>query len=500
MNKRLPLDDFENDIQKLADGFEIKPRSIVFENIRYELSAGSSLSASKSGKVIKTVFSKGLTFVGYAAAAAALTVSTVFLPQSNKISEEENLKQYHKNKVAYSTQLPAESKQDSLAVFSEPVVAEEMNKEVTSINGQEKIETPEQNLSDELRADATPATTRNSSVLPGNIKAKASVHPRRNSKDKQKNTVVTPPLAVINSATRTEEKEVIETVNEKKTDATPTPVSTVTENTLPEVNEEKVFTFSFPDTVTVTLRDTLAKVTSTFKTGAWSVAAFYSYDQIANTYTYNKALLMPAFDTYQAFRNRTQQTSYGYRAGVKVDYSLLNHLSIGSGINFSKVTDKISVERNFESIYDTTKSIWVDEFYTNPGYQKVVTNSYQYLEIPLTISYSGTLYKQIACRVTAGAGLGYLFGTSSYFLIDKFNDPFKAYYAKATGVSGSTPFAHTMINLNLSAYVSYLANKRLEVFAGPNIRKSVSSMYKKNYSATQKFTTFGSEVGVRFFF
>jgi len=500
MNKRLPLDDFENDIQKLADGFEIKPRSIVFENIRYELSEGSSLAASKSGKVIKTVFSKGLTFVGYAAAAAALTVSTVFLPQSNKISEEENLKQYHKNKVAYSTPLPVNSKQDSLAVFSEPKATKQMSTEITSINKQETIETPEQNLSNELISINTPVTTINRSSLTGNARAGVSVNKKHNSTGKQKNKGVTPELVVINSETRTEQKEVTEVVNEKKADDAPAPVLPVIESTPAEVSEEKMFTLSFPDSVAVTLRDTLAKKGKNFKTGAWSLAAFYSYDQIGNTYNCNKTLLLPAFDTYQGFRNRTQQTSYGYRAGVKVDYSLLNHLSIGSGINFSKVTDKISVERNFESIYDTTKSIWVDDFYTNPGYQKVITNSYQYIEIPLTVSYSNTLYKQVACRVTAGAGLGYLFGTSSYFLIDKFNDPFKAYYAKATGISGATPFARTMINLNLSAYISYLADKRLEVYAGPNIRKSVSSIYKKDYLATQKFTTFGSEIGVRFFF
>jgi hypothetical protein len=493
MNKRLPLDDFENNIQELADGFEIKPRSIVFENIRYELSAESSLSASKSGRIIRTIFSKGLTFAGYAAAASVLTVSTVFFPQSNKISEEENIKQYHKNRIATTERIPAEINQDS-AVYREVIDAK--------VTVQEIIDTSRQNLAGKFRAMATPATTLNSAALNGNSINENPVHKIRHSTGKQHSITVLPfsPFVNIKTETRKEHEEVAGRVNETSTSTVSPSVLPVLEKIPASVEEEIMPAFNFPDSDGVTLRDTLIRGVKNVKTGAWSVAVFYSYDQISNTYKSDKMLFLPTNDTYQAFRDRTQQTSYGYRTGFKVDYSLLNQLSIGSGINFSKVTDKISAEANFERIYDITRNIWVDDYYTNPGYEKVITNSYQYIEIPLTVSYSSTLYKQIACRVTTGAGFGYLFGTSSYYLIDKFDDPFKVYYAKATGVSGSTPFTHSMINFNLSAYVSYLASKRIEVYAGPNLRKSVSSIYKKGYSATQKFTTLGSEIGVRFFF
>ncbi|HLP32121.1 MAG TPA: hypothetical protein VK202_01540, partial [Bacteroidia bacterium] len=106
MNKHLPLDNFEREVQRLADGFEIQPRALVFDNIRSEIAADAPHAATK-GKILRGVFSKSLNFISYAAAASVATISSVLIYQQQESvhQQQQSLSSYTKIQSNQSQQL-----------------------------------------------------------------------------------------------------------------------------------------------------------------------------------------------------------------------------------------------------------------------------------------------------------------------------------------------------------------------------------------------------------
>ncbi|MFA7379626.1 MAG: porin family protein [Bacteroidia bacterium] len=549
MNKHLPLDNFEREVQRLADGFEIQPRALVFDNIRSEIAADAPHAATK-GKILKGVFSKSLNFISYAAAASVATISSVLIYQQQESvhQQQQSLASYTKIQSNQSQQLThsLSNSTDTLSyntALNEIAATEQQQNELVlttesgKINPTEKDVLPELALAKEVKSQPVRKKQSTTASIPFlskqevkntqptkesgiqnnlvNGTSQPATQPQnalpagneRQPNNQSSNEVQTPVLVTQSVAPTEKEAEPARNNSGKQLTEE---VLTVKQNdssmmaVAPLTADSSVTSFASADSAandTTGAKRLAAR--NWVKKGVWSIAAFYSQEKS------NRNLEVPVasdpgyyYDSYQSFRNVTDQQSSSFTAGFKTDYNFMNHFGITTGLTYAQRKEQISVDKYEEMVFNFAEATWDIHTTTAAGYSEVITNTFTYLEVPLLLNYNNTIAGRFAYRLSAGASYAYLMKQSAYFV--NFDDRTSIMgpapiYSKESQI-GNTPFRQHNFNLQLGAYVSYLFNQRMEVYAGPNYKRSLLSTYKDKYPFRQQFHAIGAEMGLRIYF
>ena len=550
MNKHLPLDNFEREVQRLADGFEIQPRALVFDNIRSEIAADVPHATTK-GKILKGVFSKSLNFISYAAAASVATISSVLIYQQQESvkQQQQSLSSYTKIQSNQSQQLTysLSNSTDTLSyntAINEIAAAAELPQnesavttESASVNPTEKDVLQELVLSTEAKSQRV--RPNKSSTVSTPLAAKPEVkNIQRTKKSGKQNNLVNAYLQPAGQPHNTlspgnEQLPNIPPSNEIQTPILVTPshaqtkkeAESVTNNGGNQLSEDELTVKqndssmmavapltadtsvnSFASADSAANDTTGAKrlaARNWMKKGVWSIAAFYSQEKS------NRNLDVPVasdpgyyYDSYQSFRNVTDQQASSFTAGFKADYNFMNHFGVTTGLTYAQRKEQISVDKYEELVFNLAEARWDVHTTTTAGYSEGITNTFTFLEVPLLLNYNNTIAGRFAYRLSAGASYAYLMKQSAYFV--NFDDRTSIMgpapiYSKESQLS-NTPFRQHNFNLQLGAYVSYLFNPRMEVYAGPNYKRSLLSTYKENYPFRQQFYAIGAEMGLRVYF
>lgn len=549
MNKHLPLDNFEREVQRLADGFEIQPRSLVFDNIRSEIAADAPHAATK-GKILKGVFSKSLNFISYAAAASVATISSVLIYQQQESvhQQQQSLSSYTKIQSNQSQQLThsLSNSTDTLSyntALNEIAASEQQQNELLlttesgKINSTEKDVLPELALAKEVKSQTVrkkqsttasiplltkqevkntqptkesgiqnnlvngtsqPATQPQNAFLAGN---------ERQPNNQSSNEIQTPILVTPSPAQTKKEAEPVTNNGGKQLSGDELTVKQNDSSMMavaPLTADSSVNSFASADSAANDTTGAKRLAASNWmKKGVWSIAAFYSQEKS------NRNLDVPVasdpgyyYDSYQSFRNLTDQQASSFTAGFKADYNFMNHFGVTTGLTYTQRKEQISVDKYEEMVFNFAEARWDVHTTTTAGYSEVISNTFTYLEVPLLLNYNNTISGRFAYRLSAGASYAYLIKQSAYFVnfVDRTSIMGPApIYSKESQIS-NTPFRQHNFNLQLGAYVSYLLNQRMEVYAGPNYKRSVLSTYKENYPFRQQFYAIGAEMGLRVYF
>jgi hypothetical protein len=550
MNKHLPLDNFEREVQRLADGFEIQPRALVFDNIRSEIAADAPHAVTK-GKILKGVFSKSLNFISYAAAASVATISSVLIYQQQESvkQQQQSLSSYTKIQSNQSQQL-THSLSNSIDTLSyntalnEIAAAQEqpqnesaITSESGEINPREKDVLPELVVSTEVKSQPLRKKQPSSVSIPRLTKKEVkNTQPSKESgiqnnlvntsrqpagqpqnalssrneqlpNNQLSNEVQTPVLVTPSAAQTKKEAEPIPSNGGKQITEE---VLTVNQNdssmmaVAPLTADSSLNSFASADSAAKDTTGTQRLAARNWiKKGVWSIAAFYSQEKS------NRNLDVPVasdpgyyYDSYQSFRNVTDQQASSFTAGFKADYNFMNHFGLTTGLTYAQRKEQISVDKYEELVFNLAEARWDVHTTTTAGYSEGITNTFTYLEVPLLLNYNNTIAGRFAYRLSAGASYAYLMKQSAYFV--NFDDRTSIMgpapiYSKESQLS-NTPFRQHNFNLQLGAYVSYLFNPRMEVYAGPNYKRSLLSTYNDKYPFRQQFYAIGAEMGLRVYF
>lgn len=549
MNKHLPLDNFEREVQRLSDGFEIQPRALVFDNIRSEIAADAPHAATK-GKILRGVFSKSLNFISYAAVASVATISSVLIYQQQESvhQQQQSLSSYTKIQSNQSQQLTnsLSNSTDTLSyntALNEIAATEQQQNELVlttesgKINPTEKDVLPELALAREVKSQPVRKKQSTTASIPlltkqevkntqpikesgiqnnlvngtrqpaGQPQNALSSGNERLPNNQLPNEVQTPVLVTQSAAPTEKEAEPLrnnggkqlteEVLAVKQNDSSLMAVA-------PFTADSSLISFASADSAVNDTTGTKRLAASNWlKKGVWSIAAFYSQEKS------NRNLDVPVasdpgyyYDSYQSFRNVTDQQSSSFTAGFKADYTFMNHFGVTTGLTYAQRKEQISVDKYEEMVFNFAEATWDIHTTTTAGYSEVITNTFTYLEVPLLLNYNNTIAGRFAYRLSAGASYAYLMKQSAYFV--NFDDRTSIMgpapiYSKESQTS-NTPFRQHNFNLQLGAYVSYLFNQRMEVYAGPNYKRSLLSTYKDKYPFRQQFHAIGAEMGLRVYF
>jgi hypothetical protein len=542
MKKHLPLDDFEREVQRLADGFEIQPRAMVFEQIRSELAADTHTIGK--GKILKGIFSKSLHFISYAAAASVATIGSVLVYQQQESIEQQEriLLSFNKVQTTQSLTQRLSNTTDTLLFVT---TINEANHPTEVINPTHTEVNPD--LSDV-------SVTSEHSVKIDKMQLSASPEGHA-SVDRQKNTAIVKVkkhLVLSQRSAAVENKKIASTDTHASQANTSAAVSEskLAENTFHEPastlvvenrhqnsaenhtsvseNQTAVSNDAIRTSDSITALPALTNDTTTaiiltpdsllqdtnglnqklaarkwLKKGEWSVAGFFSYE------TNRTELQVPLssdpgyyYETYRSFMKKTSREGQSFSSGLKVDYTFLNHWGITSGITYAQRKEYLSVDKHHELYYNLVSSSWDVETTTTAGYSEQQTNRFTYLEVPLLLNYINTISGRFAFRLSAGMSYSYLMKQRASFvdMDNRFSIAGPAPVYHQSSRTGETPFRQHNVNMQLGAYVSYLVGQRVEVFVGPSYRRTLMSTFNATYPFRQRFNATGVETGVRLFF
>lgn len=540
MKKHLPLDDFEREVQRLADGFEIQPRAMVFEQIRSEFAAETQ--APGKGKILKGIFSKSLNFISYAAAASVATVGSVLVyQQQESVQQQERvLSSYHKVQSNQSQTLT----QRLSDTISTQVYETAANKPASGENTENMVSSNDQPVTlFEVEPSATVVNEQERNNQPQNKVVHTGSAPRLSKQVKSEENHVTA-ITTVNTKQPTSGKT-IATVAQESITTTNSTGTTIQQSKTPEQSQQSVVTefvqvsnsslehvvvqeqpativgqdsalanlvadsavniASIADTAvkdTTGIKRTLA-ARNWIKKGVWSVAAFYNLE------SNRRDLYVPVssdpgyyYESYKSFMNKTSQQGSSFATGVKVEYNFLNHWGLSSGFTYAERREYLSVDKYHELVYNLASAGWEINTVTTAGYSQQIRNTFTYLELPAMVHYTNTIAGRFAFRLSAGLSYSYLMKQSASYIdmTDRsvMMGPAPVYH-HSTRISES-PFRQHNLNLQLGATVSYLVASRMEVFAGPSFRRSLLSTYSSGYPFRQRFNATGGETGIRYYF
>lgn len=208
-------------------------------------------------------------------------------------------------------------------------------------------------------------------------------------------------------------------------------------------------------------------------------------------------------------RKESAKFSSAFSAGLRYTKVFNNGMSLRSGINYSQINEKflyinekdiryilvitpreIIVGGNTVTIYDTLR-------YTETGKRiKTTYNRYRSIDVPLQLGYefgNGRLHTNIS----AGAIIN-LYSWQKGDVLDSAYQPVSI----TTGKSSSLYGFKTNIGVGFLGSVSvyYKLNARLHVLAEPYFRYNLQPMTRDNQNVTQKYSTLGLRLGLRWDF
>jgi hypothetical protein len=209
---------------------------------------------------------------------------------------------------------------------------------------------------------------------------------------------------------------------------------------------------------------------------------------------------------YLQRRKETLRFSSAFSAGLRYTKVFKNGLSIRSGVNYSQINEKFRFvnERDIRYILvitprevnvgGSTVTVFDTLRYTQTGTRvKTTYNRYRQIDIPLQLGYefgNGRLHTNIS----AGAIVN-LYSWQRGDMLDSALQPVSITTGKGSSAYG---FKTNMgVGFLGSVSVYYKMTPRLHVLAEPYFRYNLQPMTRDNQSVTQKYSTLGLRLGVR---
>jgi hypothetical protein len=213
--------------------------------------------------------------------------------------------------------------------------------------------------------------------------------------------------------------------------------------------------------------------------------------------------------TYLQKRKESLTFASAFSAGLRYTKVFNNGMSLRSGINYSQINEKFLYinERDIRyilvitprqiisggntiTVYDTLR-------YTETGKRiKTTYNRYRYIDVPLQLGYefgNGRLHTNIS----AGAIIN-LYSWQKGDMLDSAYQPVSITTGKASSAYGFK----TNIGVGFLGSVSvyYKITPRMHVLAEPYFRYNLQPMTRDNQNLTQKYSTLGLRLGIRWDF
>jgi hypothetical protein len=214
-------------------------------------------------------------------------------------------------------------------------------------------------------------------------------------------------------------------------------------------------------------------------------------------------------NNYIQRRKESAKFASAFSAGLRYTKVFNNGMSLRSGINYSQINEKfqyinerdiryilvitprqIIVGGNTVTIYDTLR-------YTETGKRiKTTYNRYRSIDVPLQLGYefgNGRLHTNIS----AGAIIN-LYSWQKGDVLDSAYQPVSITTGKGSSLYGFK----TNIGVGFLGSVSvyYRLRPRLHLLAEPYFRYNLQPMTRDNQNVTQKYSTLGLRLGVRWDF
>ena len=201
--------------------------------------------------------------------------------------------------------------------------------------------------------------------------------------------------------------------------------------------------------------------------------------------------------SYLQKRKESEKFSSAVSAGVRYTRVFNNGVSLRTGINYSQINEKFTYSKGgiiqYVYILDQTTGDTIGSYQISGSRYKTTYNRYRTIDIPLQIGY-----EMGNGRLHANLGAGVMVNIYSWQRGDVL-DTSLAPVNITTGKS-SSPYGfktNTGVGFLASASLYYKLTERLHLMAEPYFRYSISPMSKENLTITQKYSTAGIRIGIR---
>ena len=148
----------------------------------------------------------------------------------------------------------------------------------------------------------------------------------------------------------------------------------------------------------------------------------------------------------------------------------------------------------YDSTYvPSTDSIFINDYDTtsnSANYNE--TNKYSYLEIPLIFGYTILGSRKLSVDIKSGIITGILIRKNGKTVLPTNQD-------EIVDIS-ALPLIKTNFSIYLSAKINYQVNNKYRIFAEPYYKKSIKSIYNKNYLLVEKPARWGFRFGMEYLF
>jgi hypothetical protein len=210
-----------------------------------------------------------------------------------------------------------------------------------------------------------------------------------------------------------------------------------------------------------------------------------------------RSLSDAASPAYRKSRDSSSAFKSGFSAGVSYTKVFANGMSLREGLNYSRITEWFSpAKNNVLSITITTDSLTGHSDTTRK--YKITYNHYSSLDIPITVGYEFAIgnSNRFIANINGGAIIN-VFSWQTGDVLDTANNTISI-------STNKTPYSQysfkTAMGLGLTANFSfyYKLNDQISVVAEPYIRYNLQPMTQNVSAFTERYTTIGMHLGVRF--
>lgn len=235
----------------------------------------------------------------------------------------------------------------------------------------------------------------------------------------------------------------------------------------------------------------------------WYVEAYASPD-----YTFKTVKGGTASTAYLQKKDSAESMRLGYTAGVRITKNIGKHLLLKAGLQLSQINERFTLRTENErktTTVTTTRDI-IDasgnvttvtetSTFTQIGYlERVSNNQYRSIELPIMLGYEFGNDK-----LKASINGGVIANLASWYNGKTLDTAYQS-ISLSKPADGSVYNHSVGVSLYGSISIIKPINDKLDVFAEPYFRYSLSHLNSSSLGYTQRFSTTGISLGIRYKF
>lgn len=186
---------------------------------------------------------------------------------------------------------------------------------------------------------------------------------------------------------------------------------------------------------------------------------------------------------FQPETNELEKATYGYMLGIKASYNITEKINLNSGFEFSSIGEKADYGLSpiyKEVDYNGTPILLP----SSENYHLIMTYTYNYLSIPISIRYNLVKFKNISINPSVGLHFDFLLDKQ----VDNTSENKEIYVpSKINDSSHEFRFFSGAFSINLE--FNYSISNKVQLYLSPNIKQ----YYLPNEIVTPKYHIIGGE-------